>query len=155
MLAFRQHNLGLCGGPMPPNWALGPVWGLHPSCWAFVPVSGPLAPSKGGGQTDTHTQILFVCVWLPRSRPNAQIVRNITTNTPASTSLSTRGTVSWGSTSWVSMNMSKETSGLKWILLVSSLLRWAVRFTRVSEYATKIPHLYSTLNLNSEFWRYL
>ena len=43
MLAFVQHNLGLCGDQIPLNWAFGQVWGLHPSFWAFSPVSGPLA----------------------------------------------------------------------------------------------------------------
>ena len=27
MLAFRQHNLGLCGNPRPQNWAEGPKKG--------------------------------------------------------------------------------------------------------------------------------
>ena len=67
MLAFGQHNLGLCGDQRP----FGPVWGLRPSFGAFGPVLGPLAqfgayspvsrssaPPEGGGQTNTQTEIL-------------------------------------------------------------------------------------------------
>ena len=59
MLAYSQHNLGMCGDQRPPNWPLGPLLGLQPSF-------GDFSPSKWGegGGADKHTEISLVYISL-------------------------------------------------------------------------------------------
>ena len=47
MLAFRQHNFGLCRSQRPTKWAQ--FRGLLPSFGAFSPVLGPSAQFQGVG----------------------------------------------------------------------------------------------------------
>ena len=34
MLAYGKHNIGLCWGQRPPNWAFGPLFGPLAHFWA-------------------------------------------------------------------------------------------------------------------------
>ena len=60
MLAYGQHNLGLCGDQRPPNWAAGPVFG------PFAQFLGLQPQGRGGGtntQTNKHTFRKYILVW--------------------------------------------------------------------------------------------
>ena len=56
MLAYGQHNLGLCGGGIPPNWAFVPVWGPSAQFRCLRPSFGPSAQFSNR-QTHRQTHI--------------------------------------------------------------------------------------------------
>ena len=62
MLAFSQHNLGLCGGQRPPNWASGPVKGLSAQILGLRPSVLAIGPMGEGGRTNTHTFCKYILV---------------------------------------------------------------------------------------------
>ena len=74
MLAYGQHNLGLCGVQRPKNWTFSPVYGPLLQFWAFGPVFGPsahfwgLSPQEGDKHTDKQTFCKYILVWYFKSK---------------------------------------------------------------------------------------